>query len=69
MKSRSTKIWLSSRFAFFEQEKFGQFFFGQYPDDRVEKEIVSILVDECTAMSVMGVWKGNVKKKLKKYAC
>jgi len=32
-------------FCFFKQEDFGQIFLGQYPDDRVEKENVSIFVD------------------------
>ena len=69
MKSWSTKNWFSSNFAFIEQEKVGQFFFGQYPDDRVEKEYISIFLDKCTAMFVMGVWQGNAKKNFQKSAC
>ena len=69
MKSRSTKIWFSLRFAFFEQEKVGSFFWGQYLDERVEKANVSIFVDKCTAMFFMGVFQGNAKKKIRKPAC
>ena len=69
MKSRSTKIWFSSRFAFFEQEEVGRFFFGQYPDDGIEKTNVSIFVDECTVMFFIGVFQGNAKKKLRNLLC
>ena len=62
MKSRSTKIWFSLCFAFFEQEKIGNFFFLQYQDGRVEEESVSICVYICTAIFVMGVFQGNVKE-------
>ena len=69
MKSWSTKIWFSSCFAFFEHENVGLNFFGYYPDDRIEKEYVSIFVDKCTLMFVMGVWQGNAKLKLRKPPC
>ena len=69
MKSRSTKIWFSLRFVFFEQEKVGSFFGGQYLDDRVEKAKVSIFVDKCAAMFRMGVFQGNAKIKLRNSAC
>jgi len=51
------------RFAFFEQEKVGSFFWGQYLDERVEKANVSIFVDKCTAMFFMGVFQGNATTK------
>ena len=69
MKSSSAKTWFSLRFAFFEQEKVGIFFGGQYLDERVEKANVSIFVDKCTAMFVMGVFQGNAKIKLRNSAC
>ena len=47
----------------------GQICCKQYPGDRVEKEKVSIFVDKCTVMFVMGVFQGNVKKKIRKSAC
>ena len=56
VKSRSTKIWFSLRFAFFEQEKVGNFFLGQYLDDPVEKANVSIFVDKCITMFVIGAF-------------
>ena len=56
-------------FCFFKQEDFGQIFLGQYPDDRVEKENVSIFVDKCTVMFVMDVFQGNVNIKIQKSAC
>ena len=52
----STKIWFSSHFALFEQKKVGHFFIEHYPDDRVEEENVSIFVDKCIVMFVMGVF-------------
>ena len=56
VKSRSTQILLYLRFAFFEEEKVGNFFWGQYLDDPVEKTNVSIFVDKCTTMFVIGVF-------------
>lgn len=58
MKSRSTKIWFSPRFAFFaffEQERVDQKNFGQNPDDRIEKLYVSIFVDIHTVSFILGV--------------
>ena len=55
MKSRSTKIWFSSRFAFFEQERVDQKKIGQNPDDRIEKLYVSIFVDIHTVSFILGV--------------
>ena len=69
MKSSSTKIWFSSRFAFFEQKKVDQIFFGQYPDDRVEKANISIFVDQCTVMFFIVVFQGNAQKKIRKLEC
>jgi len=69
VKSSSTKIWFSSRFALFGQKKVDQFFFGQYPDDRVEKANISIFVDQCTVMFFIGVFQGIAKKKIRKLAC
>ena len=57
MKSRSTKISFSMRFAFFEHKNVGIFFFRQDPDDRVEKEYISIYGDICTVIFVMGIFK------------
>ena len=51
VKSRSTKNWFSLRFAFFEEEKVGNFL-----DDPVEKANISIFVDKCTTMFVIGVF-------------
>ena len=51
----------SSYFAFIEHENVIINFFGQYPDNRVEKEYVLIFVGKCTVMFVMGVWQGNAK--------
>ena len=63
MKSKSAKICFSSRFVFFEQEKVSNLFFWYYPEERLKKTNVSIFVDKCTVMFVMGVFQGNVKKK------
>ena len=64
-----TKIWFSSCFAFFEEGKVGRFFFWQYPNDRAEKENVSIFVDKCSVMFVIGVFQGNIKNKIQKSVC
>ena len=50
---------------FFLSKKVDQTLFGQYPDDRIEKENISIFVDKFTTMFVIGVFQGNAKIKLR----
>ena len=54
---------------FLNKERLVVFCWGQYLDDLVKKANVSIFVDKCTAMFVMGVFQGNAKIKLRNSAC